>query len=242
MPRKTFTVLENNPDVMNQLAYQLGLSKDLAFHDIYSLHDPDLLAFVPRPVFALLVTIPMTPTWLQSRQEEDAPQGIYEACGPDEPVIWFKQTIGHACGSIALLHSLLNGRAADFILPGTELERIRREAVPLKMAARAKVLEDSQVLEDAHQAAAALGQSEAPSAENADRLGNHFVSFVKTKDGRLWELEGSRKGPLQRGVLGDDEDALSEKALKLGLERLMHIEREAGGNMRFSCIALAPAP
>ncbi|OAF61676.1 threonine deaminase [Pseudogymnoascus destructans] len=36
--------LENNPEVMNQLAYKLGLSEELAFYDVYSLTDPDLLA------------------------------------------------------------------------------------------------------------------------------------------------------------------------------------------------------
>jgi len=53
-------------------------------------------------------------------------------------------------------------------------------------------------------------------------------------------LEGNRKGPLDRGILGDEEDPLSERAIKLGLGRVIELEKENGGkNLRFSCIALA---
>ncbi|TGO07024.1 hypothetical protein BTUL_0345g00010 [Botrytis tulipae] len=107
--KKTFTVLENNPEVMNALAKKLGLSSDLVFYDVYSLTDPGLWSMIPRPVHALLVILPLTPSWNTSRLAEDTPPSVYEGSGRDEPVIWFKQTIGHACGSIGLLHCLING-------------------------------------------------------------------------------------------------------------------------------------
>jgi ubiquitin carboxyl-terminal hydrolase L3 len=223
---------------MNHLAYSLGLSRDLAFYDIYSLHEPTLLAMIPRPVHALLVIIPLTPTWAASREAEDASKQPYSGSGPSEPVIWFKQTIGHACGSIGLLHCLLNGVAAEHITPGSVLDQLRRDAIPLKMAERAQILYDSAAFETAHGEAAKLGDTTPPDIETAEKLGQHFVAFVKA-DGKLWELEGARMGPLERGELGDDEDVLSEKALGLGLERLMGLERQTGGDLRFSCIALA---
>lgn len=34
-------------------------------------------------------------------------------------------------------------------------------------------------------------------------------------DGKLWELDGGLNGPLFRGVLGEDEDILSEQGLAL---------------------------
>lgn len=56
--QKVFIPLENNPTVMSDLAHKLGLSKNLNFHDVYSLTDPDLLAIVPRPAQALLFIYP----------------------------------------------------------------------------------------------------------------------------------------------------------------------------------------
>jgi len=238
---KTWIPLENNPEVMTALAHTLGLSSSLSFHDIYSFIDPDLLALIPRPVYALLVTISMTSAWNAFRIAEDSPKPPYSASGPEEPVVWFKQTIGHACGSIGLLHSLMNGPASAFIIPGTDLAKLLSEAIPLKQAERAQLLHASEALEKAHGDAAAEGDTKAP--EDADWIGNHFVAFVKGKDGHLYELEGSRKGPLDRGVLGDDEDVLSANALKLGIGRYIEMEKAAGGmELRLSALALAQNP
>ncbi|KAF1914517.1 hypothetical protein BDU57DRAFT_296692 [Ampelomyces quisqualis] len=239
MAKKLFTVLENNPEVMNSLARSLGLDDSLSFFDIYSLTDPDLLAFIPRPVYALLVIIPLTPTWNEARQAEDKDKSEYEGKSEQEPVIWFKQTIGNACGSIGLVHSILNSEASDYIRPGSVLDKVREAALPKSMWERAKVLEDSEEFEQAHADAAILGDTTAPTPQSDEHTGQHFVAFVKAKDGHLWELEGARKGPLDRGALKIDEDVLSPSALEKGLGRLMRVESERGGDLRFSAIALA---
>ncbi|KAF2241186.1 cysteine proteinase [Trematosphaeria pertusa] len=239
MTKKLFTMLENNPQVMNHLAYSLGLDRSFSFHDVYSLTDPDLLAVIPRPALALLVIIPLTPTWDEARTAEDKDKGEYERKGEEEPVIWFKQTIGHACGSIGLVHCLLNGEASKHVQSGSTLDQIRNAALPKTMWERAKVLEDSEAFEKAHAEAAKLGDTAAPTPEEGEHLGQHFVAFVKGKDGHLWELEGGRKGPLDRGLLKDDEDVLSPAALEMGIGRLIRIESEHGGDLRFSVIALA---
>ncbi|KAI1770855.1 putative ubiquitin carboxyl-terminal hydrolase [Hypoxylon cercidicola] len=236
MAPKKWVVLENNPEVMNQLAAKLGLSSELTFYDVWSLDEPELMAHIPRPAMALLVILPFTPAWDRDRRAEDAEKGDYEGSGPEEPVVWFKQTIGNACGSIGFLHCAINGPAADFIQPGSDLEQIRRDAIPLKIKERADLLYNSVPFEEAHASCVRLGDT-VPS--NEEHLGQHFVAFVKA-DGHLWELEGSRKGPLDRGVLGDDEDVLSPKALDLGFRRVIRLEQEAGGaDLRFSCIALS---
>ena len=224
---------------MTPLAHKLGLSPHLQFHDIYSLSDPTLLSLIPRPVHALLVILPLTPAWNASRISEDTSKGLYTRSGPDEPVVWFKQTIGHACGSIGLIHCLMNGPAKNYLEKGSLVDRLREQAIPLGMEERAMMLYENKEFEEAHQSVAEMGDTRAPSAEEGDKLGQHFVAFVK-EDGRLWELEGSRRGPLDRGALGEEEDVLSQRALDLGLGRVIRMEEEAGGgDLRFSCIALA---
>ena len=222
---------------MTRLATKLGLSPELQFYDIYSFDGSELLAHVPRPVLALLVIIPLTPAWDRDRKAEDARKSDYAGFGPEEPVIWFKQIIGNACGSIGLLHSAINGPAADFVQPDSDLAAIRSDAIPLQMTERADMLYNSVPFELAHKSVEEAGDTLAMSA--AEHAGQHFVAFVKA-EGKLWELEGSRKGPLERGSLADDEDVLSLRALEMGLKRIMRLESDAGGeNLRFSCIALA---
>ena len=83
------------------------------------------------------------------------------------------------------------------------------------------------------------GQSTAPDAE--DNIDLHYVCFVKDEKNNLWEMDGRRKGPLNRGPLGSDEDVLSDKALDLGVRKFLKREEEAGGGeLRFSLITLAP--
>jgi ubiquitin carboxyl-terminal hydrolase L3 len=100
---------------MNSLVHGLGLSKAVAFQDVFSIDEPDLLAFIPRPALALLLIFPVSETYEQSRIDEDKDRDEYDSAGPSEPVIWYRQTIGNACGLIGLLHAVSNGPAASHI-------------------------------------------------------------------------------------------------------------------------------
>lgn len=100
---------------MSSLVHKLGLSTSLGFHDVYSIDDPELLAFVPRPAAALLLVFPVSKSYETHRVQEDTEREEYEGKGEDEPVIWYKQTIRNACGLIGILHAVSNGTAKDFI-------------------------------------------------------------------------------------------------------------------------------
>ncbi|KAL2814067.1 hypothetical protein BDW59DRAFT_176579 [Aspergillus cavernicola] len=234
---KAFVPLENNPEVMSHLVHQLGLSPTLGFTDVFSIDEPDLLAFVPRPSHALLLVFPVSKTYEASRIAEDSQIPEYTGSGPTEPVIWFKQTIRNACGLIGLLHAVSNGESREHVLPGSDLEGLLKEAEGLGPVKRAELLYESKALESAHADAARLGDTRAPGAE--DDVDLHFVAFVRGGDGRLWELDGRRRGPLERGVLGEGEDALSEKALELGVRRFLETEAKGGNpDLRFSLVSL----
>ncbi|OSS45207.1 hypothetical protein B5807_09358 [Epicoccum nigrum] len=236
--KKRFIPLENNPEVMSSLVHKLGLSEKLAFHDVFSIDEPELLAFVPRPAHALLLVFPVSKTYEKFRREEDKDKPEYAGSGAGEEVIWYKQTIGNACGLIGLLHGVSNGSARANIQPNSDLAKLVHDAIPLNPAARADLLYESEALESAHQSAAGGGDTSAPDAE--DNIDLHYVCFVKSQDNNLWELDGRRKGPLNRGKLSADEDVLSEKALDLGVRSFLKRESEAGGgDLRFSLITLA---
>ncbi|KAK6957635.1 hypothetical protein Daesc_000422 [Daldinia eschscholtzii] len=203
-----FIPLEANPELLTSLLHKLGLSRALQVHDVYSITEPELLAFVPRPALALLLVFPVSATYESHRLAEDSTVPEYTGCGEQEPVLWFKQTIRNACGLMGLLHAVSNGPARGF-------------NAPPELAA-------------AHHEAATRGATAAPDAR--DDVDLHYVCFVKTQDGTLWELDGRRKGPIARGKLAENEDVLSDKALLWG--PLQFLER-GGGDMRFSCVALA---
>lgn len=118
----------------------------------------------------------------------------------------------------------------------TDLAKLLADAIPLNPAQRARLVESNDALESAHQSAASAGATEAPDAEADVDL--HYICFVKSsKNNHLYELDGRRKGPLDRGNLGG-EDVLSEKALQVVKG---FIEREQGENLNFSLVALGPS-
>ena len=228
---------ENNPTVFSKLSTTLGIEKALSFYDVYSIDDPELLSCIPRPVYAVLFTCPAQ-VYKRAREAENKDMTEYSGAGDEEPVVWFRQTIGNACGLIAWLHGVSNGGAKKFITPGSALDQLLEQITPLFPTERAEVLYRSQELEAAHGAAAQVGDTPPPTTE--EHVGNHYICFVKADDGHLWELNGGMKGPVDRGALTKDEDALSEMALQLGVRSFM---RHAGSqDLEFSMVAIAPVP
>ena len=71
---------------MSHLIHQLGLPATLGFSDVFSIDEPDLLAFVPRPSYGLLLVFPVSRTYEASRIEEDSSLSEYNGSGPSEPV------------------------------------------------------------------------------------------------------------------------------------------------------------
>ncbi|KAM0454971.1 hypothetical protein ACHAPV_008112 [Trichoderma viride] len=238
--QKTFIPLENNPEVFTSLVHDLGVSPDLGFYDVYSLDDADLLSLVPRPVLALIFIAP-EPVYYALRNQDGTtvspPQLTYDKSGDEEPIIWWQQTIGHSCGLMALLHSVANGEARKFVLKGSFLEGLLNQATPLKPVERAAALYNNEELEKKHMKAARTGNSKPPGANEGNF--NHFISFVKGKDGHLWELEGATDGPLDRGQMREGDDVLSEGALDLAVRKFL---KASNGNPNFSIVALAKKP
>ncbi len=126
------------------------------------------------------------------------------------------------------------------IAHSTPLETLLSTALPLAPDARARLLETSSTLAAAHASAASQGDTAAPEASTKVDL--HYVAFVKSKENNLWELDGGRKGPLNRGKLGQEDDLLCEKAIEMGpMKFLKREEEKAEGELRFSIVALGPS-
>ncbi|CAM1511975.1 Fc.00g094880.m01.CDS01 [Cosmosporella sp. VM-42] len=233
---KAFIPLESNPEVFTELIHKLGVSQSLAFHDILSLDDPELLSFVPRPALALVLVFPTTFGYEKKLEEQDRDTPEYTKAGDDEDVIWYRQTINNACGLYAILHAISNGIARDLLVPGSHISKLLEKVGPQKATDRAFTLENDQELEDAYKVVALQGDSEVP-ASAEDEVDFHYVCFTKShKDGQLYELNGDRKGPVSWGPMEGD-DTLSEDVRKIVKDYM----GKAGEGIGFSLLALAPA-
>ncbi len=110
--RKHFLPLESNPDVFNEFIHHLGASGELAFEDVFTLDEPELL---PRPTLAVILIFPTTAAYEARKAAAESSRTEYSGSGNGEPVVWFKQTINNACGMYAVLHALSNGSCRRFL-------------------------------------------------------------------------------------------------------------------------------
>ena len=236
--KKHFIPLESDPDLFTELIHALGFPTSYRFHDVLSLDDPELLAFVPRPALALVLVFPTTEIYEQHKKEEEDAVEDYGLSGAEEDVMWYKQTINNACGLYGILHAVSNGRARDLVIQNSHLSQLLKKCEHVGPSERAEALENDAELEAAYSTVATRGSSAVP--ENPeDEVDFHYVCFVKsTKSGSLYELDGDRKGPKERGPLGSEDDVLSERVRKTVKE---FIDRENGQNEGFSLLVLAPS-
>lgn len=244
---KAFVPLESNPEVFTELAQSMGLSSQLAFNDVFSVDDPDLLAFVPRPVQALILVFPVSKSYEDHRKEEDGkvPNDYYTkvAGTPEQNSIWLKQTIRNACGTYGILHALLNAfsKSDEALVQNSYISKLANELEYLNVEERSRVLESDLELEQKHSSVASKGNTEAPDAN--DSIDLHYVCFTRSaratgsNSHQLIEFDGRRLGPIERAVLKDDEDLLSEPALK-EIRTFMAREKESP---MFSILALSPS-
>lgn len=220
--------LESNPELFTQWSSIMGLDTSrFAFHDIFGL-DPELLQLVPQPVQAVLLLFPLTGEADKVRKEEDA--GVQEAVTAEEQgqVMWFKQTIGNACGTIGLLHALANTEATSAIRTDSPLESLLQKARPLAPRERADLLTKSKELESVHAQTASAGQSAAP--EDLDDVLLHFVCFIRDREGNLVELDGGRKGPVKRGKV-PSQDELLPKAVEFVQQKYVSTQNPDEGRV-----------
>ncbi|KAJ7057235.1 ubiquitin C-terminal hydrolase L3 [Mycena amicta] len=214
--------LESDPAIFTQVIRAIGV-KNLEFQDLLCIDPVEVRLMLPSPVYALILIYSTTPEYeagvRQARQDaRDAGEG-YAGVGKDEPVIWFDQTIRHACGFMAILHAAANLSPTDheFIEPDSLLATLLRDALPLAPTARAALLKSSAGIAQVYNAASTRGSSAILRA--ADNVPGHYVCFVPSpQNGHIYELDGGKNGPIDHDEwLQGDRDVLSG-GLKLAKE------------------------
>ena len=166
--------LESEPDLLNLYCCEINGGFKAQFVDVYGF-EADLLQMVPQPVKAFMFLFPV----------DIRDSKTIEFKGK----CWFsKQTIGNACGTVAVIHALANSGMAQHKL--LEYIESTKEMTPLE---RGKVLEKADFIEKAHTVTAKLGSTEMD--ESTDL---HFVTLLPI-NGRIVEFDGRYDYPIDHG-------------------------------------------
>lgn len=230
--------LECDPEIFNGLAQKLGLLPVVGFHDMYSLTDPDLLSFLPQPVYGVMLLFPLGKKYEEYRTQQDSLQETYDNQDSSN-IVWFKQTIGNGCGLYALLHLLCN-LPPGLVVRGLSCDQLMRKVV----LETPGVTQSSHLVEDLAGSIrlddefGLQGQTEAPAADSEVDL--HFIAFIKGKDNHLYELDGRRNGPIDLGEASTaDPNICYEPCLVNKIQAYMDGADDDSKN-RFAMMCIAP--
>jgi ubiquitin carboxyl-terminal hydrolase L3 len=185
---KHWLPLESNPDVLTAYAERLGMNEgQYRFEDVLAFEDW-AIEMIPQPIVGAVFLFPLLPGDAGDPLESSA------TCDSSSDLFFTRQTIGNACGTIAILHLLAN---SGLFNRDSFVWKFKSQTEKMSPTERAAVLERSDDLEERHVEAQNLGQTEAVD-EDVD---THFIGFVE-KSGRLWELDGRKGSPVDHGEVG----------------------------------------
>ena len=179
--------IESDPGVFTELlsAFQV---KDVQLDELYSLDD-DTLASMGK-IHGLIFLF----KW-QKPPEGAAPPTISE-----DPTIYFaNQTVNNACATQALIQIMLNKEEIEI---GPELSMLREFTAEMPADMRGEAISNSESIRAAHNSFSHQGfvSIEDPN-EKKDGDAFHFVGYIE-KNGRLIELDGLQRGPIDHGEIG----------------------------------------
>ncbi|KAJ2546994.1 ubiquitinyl hydrolase 1 [Coemansia sp. RSA 1933] len=214
--------LESEPNAMNKVIQQMGVGPSVTFSDVWNLDD-EALDMVPKPVHALVFLFPEVKEINDIRHKESL-----DSASKVSPNVWhMKQTIGNACGTMAIFHALGNNQKT---LPiGGDLAAFFEKVNGLSPEAKAAELETNSALAEAHKSGAVAGQTKAPAADA--KVMHHYVAY-SIVDGDLYEHDGGLRTPINHGPSTD----VLKDTVRSVKKRIAFFE---GNNIEFSLIALS---
>lgn len=228
--KKRWFPLESNPALINSYIEKLGYDTSLyEFVDVFSTEDW-ALDMIAQPVAAVLMLYPLTKNQTSNTQDDVV------ATDAMQDKVWFtKQRIGNACGTIGLLHAILNApEAIRLIRENSWLESFSNDTpIPLDPVAKAERLEEDSKIEKLHDDATSSETNATDRGSINDDVLTHFIALVCVDD-RLYELDGRKEGPIDHGptsqaTLLKDATAVVKKFMA-----------KDPTEMRFTITALAP--
>lgn len=154
---------------------------------------------VYRPIHGLIFLF----KWVQ----DDEPSGSVVQDSRLEKIFFAKQVINNACATQAILSILMNCRHADLTL-GPTLSEFKEFCQSFDANMKGLALSNSQVIRTVHNSFArqTLFEFDSKLASKDDEV-YHFVGYMPI-DGRLYELDGLKAGPIDLGAVPSEADWL----------------------------------
>ncbi|NXY73799.1 UCHL5 hydrolase, partial [Glareola pratincola] len=186
-------LMESDPGVFTELIKGFGC-RGAQVEEIWSLEPENFEKL--KPVHGLI--------FLFKWQPGEEPAGSVVQDSRLDTIFFAKQVINNACATQAIVSVLLNCAHQDIHL-GETLSEFKEFSQSFDAAMKGLALSNSEVIRQVHNSFARQQMFEfdaKSSAKEDDAF--HFVSYVPV-NGRLYELDGLREGPIDLGACNQDD-------------------------------------
>lgn len=189
-----WSLIESDPGVFTELIRKFG-AKGVQVEELWSL-DADAFENL-KPVHGLIFLF----KWVQ----DDEPAGSVVQDSRLDKIFFAKQVINNACATQAVISLLMNCKHPDLEL-GENLTELRDFCWSFDPNLRGLTLSNSDNIRTVHNSFARQTLFELdPKTEAKNEDVFHFVGYMPI-DGRVYELDGLKDGPIDLGVVPTDKD------------------------------------
>uniref|UniRef100_A0A8B9KW57 Ubiquitin carboxyl-terminal hydrolase n=1 Tax=Astyanax mexicanus TaxID=7994 RepID=A0A8B9KW57_ASTMX len=186
-------LMESDPGVFTELIKGFGC-KGAQVEEIWSM-EPENFENL-KPVHGLI--------FLFKWQPGEEPAGSIVQDSRLDQIFFAKQVINNACATQAIVSVLLNCTHSDMHL-GETLTEFKEFSNSFDAAMKGLALSNSEVIRQVHNSFARQQMFEFDAKSTSkDEDAFHFVSYVPV-NGRLYELDGLREGPIDLGACNQDD-------------------------------------
>lgn len=215
-------LIESDPGVFTELIRGFGC-QGVQVEEIWSL-DQEIFTNL-KPVHGLIFLF----KWVPDTESE----GSVVQDSRLEKIFFAKQVINNACATQAILSVLLNCKHPDLQL-GDTLSSFKEFSQNFDPALRGLSLSNSDVIRQVHNSFSRqqMFEFDEKLAKKDDDV-FHFVGYLPI-DGRLYELDGLKDGPLDLGAVPADGDWLDH--VRPVLEKRM--QKYSGDEIHFNLMAI----
>nr|CAG4650338.1 EOG090X0A33 [Sida crystallina] len=217
-------LIESDPGVFSELIRDFGV-QGVQVEELWSL-DPEQFENL-KPIHGLIFLFKWVPN-------EEIGGTIVQDNRLDK-IFFAKQVINNACATQAIISILLNCKHPDIQL-GTTLGDFKEFTQTFDSNMKGLALSNSDTIRGVHNSFARQTLFEFDSKASAkDEDTYHFVGYVPI-DGRLYELDGLKEGPIDLGSIPQEADWID--VVRPIIEK--RIQRYSEGEIHFNLMAIVP--